>query len=78
MENKNRSASPLNEETTDRVDSKIDIYTGLTKREWFAGMAMQGLLASFNSHSFNTCQSVAHHAIQFADTLIDELSKPQL
>jgi hypothetical protein len=54
---------------------------GLTKREWFAGMAMQGLLS--NSYSDGATQplstaskfEIAKFAIDQADALIKELEK---
>lgn len=46
---------------------------GLTKREYFAAMAMQGLLACPNS--VNMAQDIAKGAIIMADQLIIELNK---
>lgn len=61
---------------------------GLTKREWFAGMAMQGLAASdviqgylkemfrTGQHSANQgTQGIAKSAVNLADALIKELEK---
>jgi hypothetical protein len=48
--------------------SKIQV-TGLTKREYFAAMAMQGLLAGNALDSITT-------AVAIADNLIQELNKP--
>ena len=49
---------------------------GLTKREYFAALAMQGLLA--NQHSFaaseNSKQAIEIVAVSFADGLIDALN----
>ena len=46
--------------------------TGLTKREYFAAIAMQGLLAS----DLNTSvQDFAIRSVEFADALIDALNK---
>ena len=47
-------------------------HPGLTKREWLAGLAMQGLLC--NSVT-NPVLEVASHAIRHADELIAELAK---
>lgn len=45
---------------------------GLTKREYFAAMAMQGLLTKFgNDYELQ----IAKDAIYWADALIDELNK---
>lgn len=46
---------------------------GLTKREYFAAMAMQGLLACPNN--VNMAQDIAKGAIIMADQLIIELNK---
>jgi len=54
---------------------------GLTKREHFAAMAMQGLLASENSFTkgSDSCdewlEDVTDGAIKMADALLKELSK---
>ena len=42
---------------------------GLTKREHFAGLAMQGLLAHYGTVVNETC------AVQFADALLKELEQ---
>jgi hypothetical protein len=46
---------------------------GLTKREYFAAMAMQGLLACPNN--VNMAQDIAKGAVIMADQLIIELNK---
>ena len=48
------------------------LQTGLTKREYFAGLAMQGLLANteYISHSRET---LAHYSIKTADELLKQL-----
>lgn len=54
------------------------ISAGLTKREYFAGLAMQGLLAAdakYNGKT-NDRESLAVDAIAFADALIAELNTP--
>jgi hypothetical protein len=48
------------------------INAGLTKREYFAAMALQGLLANSN---IQLDGASANTAILFADALIEELSK---
>lgn len=61
------------------------VVTGLTKRELFAAMAMQGMLSNpggpvqansmsgWNSTVNCTHGDVAHEAIKFADDLLSEL-----
>jgi hypothetical protein len=46
--------------------------TGLTKREYFAAMALQGMLAKYGS---DYQVQIAKDAIYWADSLIDELNK---
>ena len=50
---------------------------GLTKREYFAGLAIQGLLASpnFNWEHYEG-KDTAKDAIEIADALLAELDKP--
>lgn len=49
----------------------METYGGLTKREWFAGLAMQGLLASGEID----VGTVTSWAVGYADALIAELAK---
>lgn len=46
-------------------------YTGLTKREYFAAKALQGILTDENVH----LQSAANMAVEAADALLTELEK---
>lgn len=50
---------------------------GLTKREYFAALAMQGLLANHGTERRVYHESVASEAVKSADALLNELSKPQ-
>ena len=45
-------------------------YSGLTKREHFAGLAMQGLLAHYGNADAESC---APCAVALADALLKEL-----
>lgn len=64
---------------------KIPKYPGLTKREYFAAMAMQGILGTRNHsvyyvdrHSDDDIISAdTHNAVRIADALIAELNKEQ-
>jgi hypothetical protein len=51
---------------------QVPSLKGLTKREYFAAMALQGLLANSN---IQLDGASANTAILFADALIEELSK---
>jgi hypothetical protein len=65
--NKTHGDSPIN--TIEYNNNYIS--TGLTKREYFAAMALQGLLA--NDSGLIT--SKARDAVKAADALIEELNK---
>lgn len=47
---------------------------GLTKREYFAGLAMQGLLSEGSTGSF---EDIAKESVKFADELIKALNNEQ-
>lgn len=53
--------------------------TELTKREWFSGMALQGLAAGMqatpNGSTLINCEAVARDAIALADALLKELNE---
>lgn len=60
----------------DLRSGRVDSTPGLTKREWFAGLAFQGLLAHGKPVSINGHQT-SHDkaAVILADALIIELEK---
>lgn len=47
-------------------------FVGLTKREYFAGLAMQGIASSDLTY-----EDIAHDAVKMADALLVELDKPK-
>ena len=49
--------------------------SGLTKREYFAAMAMQGLCANSIAGSHNKPNNLAIDAVMYADALLKELEK---
>jgi hypothetical protein len=55
-------------------DNTLQYIPGLTKREYFAGLAMQGLLA-MTTNGDVTSKDVAALAVLDADALIAELAK---
>lgn len=61
-----------NPNLSDVVKSAISHPSGLTKREYFAAMAMQGLLAN-NKSEHKYC---VISAVEYADDLIEVLNKP--
>lgn len=52
-----------------------ELYPGLTKRELFAAMAMQGLCSQESKCYFDG--AIAAYAVEYADALIAELNKEQ-
>ena len=65
MKNSEKPAYPIQ---TDR-ELNYDDANGLTKREYFAAMAMQGLLAS------GARLNVDERSIEYADELLKQLEK---
>ena len=59
------------------ADNVLTWDKGLTKREYFAAMALQGILANPNSH-FNTANGIAGQSVRMADILIDCLNQNQI
>ena len=53
--------------------------TGLTKREYFAAMAMSALLTNYRDHAENGFKQAdfPHFAVIMADALLAELAKEQ-
>jgi hypothetical protein len=60
-------------------EESLNIETGLTKREYFAAMAMQGIAAEyievFETTSTISGNAVAKFSVMLADELINELNK---
>jgi len=55
-------------------------FFGLTKREYFAGQALQGLTVQaipggYNSNSPHNNSYIARHAVAMADALLEELER---
>lgn len=82
-ENQDQSAFPEIKSKCEFKGSQVfsDTYSsgGLTKREYFAGLAMQGLCASGNESyqvngSFVSPQPLIDDAIRIADELLKQLS----
>jgi hypothetical protein len=58
------------------VTQSEEMTTGLTKREHFAGLAMQGIMANQSCYTLKDNQK-AEYAIIMADLLIAELNRTQ-
>ena len=50
----------------------IDAQSGMSLRDWFAGMALQGMLARHDSVPY---QEVAQWAYSYASAMLEERSK---
>ena len=82
MTNANDPINPINYPVVSEFgQSEMAILPGLTKRELFAAMAMQGLLMNYrdnglygDSYSYPMVEEVA---VRCADQLIAELNNPQ-
>lgn len=71
MKKGDEPAFPISIDTGDRVKG----FYGLTKRQWLAGMAMQGMLANERQVSFfettgNAAKAVAELSFEIADAMI--------
>ncbi len=64
-------AFPVIENTENGYPYTPEGGAGLTKREWFAGQALTGLLATRHGESSNFVRD----AVKLADALIAELAK---
>ena len=63
--------TPINAQLLKFTDGTSSLVVGLTKREYFAAMAMQGILSQHDSRPSYT----ATLAVEYADALINELNK---
>jgi hypothetical protein len=63
-----------NMQASEECPFEVQTYSGLTKREYFAAMAMQGLLSE---HNYDTHERVAVNAVAYGDALCEELSKTE-
>lgn len=72
MENSDLPAMPLDSATCEKLDNG-DWYEwlGLTKREHFAGLAMQKIME--NSYSTEVHSVIAEKAVSLADALLEAL-----
>jgi len=69
MDNKDQPVYPIVSKEFIRPN---DEYLGLTKREYFAIMALQGILANPNRGANSDCSIVA---LEYADGLLSLLNK---
>lgn len=69
MKNSEKSINPIMDKNSDYCGS-----IGLTKREYFAGLAMQSILNKFESKSLYP-ERICADAIMLADELLKQLEK---
>ena len=76
MKNGDKPAYPiLDKLVTQGVDQGLELkHPGLTKREYFAAMAMQGLLSKYG---YDSCDShgISADAVNQADELLNKLEQ---
>jgi hypothetical protein len=78
MTNQNNSTSPAFPHLeVDLMERPLQLHPGLTKREYFAGIAMQGYCANYHCWQEKTADQVAALSLQYADALLKELSNEQ-
>lgn len=51
------------------------LYDGLTKREYFVGLALQGKLSGGQYHDHKEFEAFAKSCVEYADALLLELEK---
>lgn len=75
MNNQDQLANPFYEilGMANGVPTRYRNHTGLTKREHFAAMAMQGLCS--HSGDYHLPEHMAKDAVMYADALLAELEK---
>lgn len=74
MANNNFNAPAFPFEYNDEQFGRMNTI-GLTKREYFAAMAMQGYLAGYGLTECANAEHVAKIAVECADALLTELEK---
>jgi len=77
MGNGKQSINPTTVQNYKEQSHLVEPSIGLTKREYFAGLAMQGILAQKNTRDFLPPEYVAQCSVQLADALLLELDKPE-
>jgi hypothetical protein len=67
--------SPLNPQILKFGDGSEIVNMGLTKREYFAAMAMQALIPVMQNSFFYDKNDIAQDSVNYADALIEALNK---
>lgn len=72
MENSEQSAFPILE-----TDTTHPVSLGLTKREYFAGLAMQGLLSNVSNNHFDI-DALCKYSVECAGEILKRLEKIEI
>jgi hypothetical protein len=68
MKKADEPAFPVTPEQARQSYSHLGSISGLTKREWFAGMAMQGLLAHYGNGDYLVLRDESY---EIADAMLE-------
>jgi hypothetical protein len=71
MKNADKPITPIYSEGEIYITTNEGSFEGLTKREYFAGLAMQGIM-SRNTVGMNDA-TISHKCVQIADELLKQL-----
>lgn len=75
MENENQPAFPISGSfDDDHPEIMVPLEKGLSKREYFAGLAMQAVIANSAYDKLQTANNAARLAVDYADALLGELA----
>jgi hypothetical protein len=81
MKNSKQPINPIGEFEYKRFTEEIGVWNGLTKREYFSVLAMQGMLANPNTGTIENGKrlinttDIANSSVQFANELLKQLEK---
>ena len=80
MSDNSGPAFPVRDSWWEENDQKITGYLGLTKREWFAGMALQAIINGWtrvNDSYVPECdlRSIAEQSFKIADAMLAKSEK---
>lgn len=74
MKNADKPITPIYNADGDLYFSEGELITGLTKREYFAGLAMQGLVIGGQIH-YSRVNQLTSEAKKLADELLKQLEE---
>ena len=70
-------AMPVDRCDADAIEAGIQVFSGLTKREMMAMVAMQGILSSLTAEEDLSTRELARCSVADADALLAELERTQ-